>query len=347
MNYQLHAGICENVLKSISDNSVDSIITDPPYGLKFMGKKWDYQVPTVDQWRECLRVLKPGGYLVAFGGARTYHRLVLNIEDAGLEIRDQLMWIYGSGFPKSLNLRDEFAGKGTALKPAHEPIVLARKPLEGTVLENVIKYGTGVINIDNCRVPVDGQAGRWPANVIHDGSNEVRSLLPKSKGQQGDLKETGKNKIALNVYSDMGPPKSHKARIETDKSAARFFYCAKTTKQDRDEGLEHFITTNAADMTGRKENSAGLKSPRSGAGRTSGSKNNHPTVKPTALMRYLCSLVTPATGVILDPFMGSGSTGKAALLDGFKFIGIEMDPHYVAISAARIAWASKNGELRR
>jgi DNA modification methylase len=369
MTYQLHAGLCENVLKSMANNSVDAIVTDPPYGLKFMGHKWDYQVPTAAQWVECLRVLKPGGHLLAFGGTRTYHRLVVNIEDAGFEIRDQLMWIYGSGFPKSKNLTDEYQGMGTALKPAHEPIVMARKPLIGTVENNVIEFGTGALNIDLCRVPTaeiltggansllshvrDGtnpeanewepvQLGRWPANIIHDGSDEVIAAFPDAKGQQGDLNTTGKDRPAQACYGNMSAPREHTARIETDKSAARFFYCAKVSKTERDEGMERFQPFSASEMTGgRKEGSAGINDPRAGAGRTGGARNNHATVKPVALMQYLCQLITPAGGVILDPFMGSGSTGKAALLDGFGFIGIEMDPDSVTTAAARIAHSYK------
>ncbi|MCO7512373.1 site-specific DNA-methyltransferase [Serratia fonticola] len=369
MIYQLNVGRCEEVLRGMADNSVDSIVTDPPYGLKFMGNKWDYQVPTVEQWKECLRVLKPGGHLLAFGGSRTYHRLVVNVEDAGFEIRDQLMWIYGSGFPKSKNLTDEHAGKGTALKPAHEPIVMARKPLEGTVEGNVDQYGTGALNIDLCRVPTEealtggaggllshvrdekspdaeewkaNQLGRWPANVLHDGSEDVVQAFPDAKGQQGDLKTTGKARPTRVVYGDMSAPREHAMRIETSKSAARFFYCAKVSKAERDEGMERFVPFSASDMTGgRKEDSAGINNPRAGAGRTGGARNNHPTVKPVDLMRYLCRLVTPAGGVVLDPFMGSGSTGKAALLEGLGFIGIELDPDHLTTAAARIGHSLK------
>ncbi len=369
MIYQLNVGRCEEVLRGMADNSVDSIVTDPPYGLKFMGNKWDYQVPTVAQWVECLRVLKPGGHLLAFGGSRTYHRLVVNIEDAGFEIRDQLMWIYGSGFPKSKNLTDEHAGKGTALKPAHEPIVMARKPLAGTVEGNVDQYGTGALNIDLCRVPTEEaltggaggllshvrddkapdaeewkavQLGRWPANVLHDGSEDVVEAFPDAKGQQGDLKTTGKARPTRVVYGDMSAPREHAMRIETSKSAARFFYCAKVSKAERDEGMERFVPFSASDMTGgRKEDSAGINNPRAGAGRTGGARNNHPTVKPVDLMRYLCRLVTPAGGVVLDPFMGSGSTGKAALLEGLGFIGIELDPDHLTTAAARIGHSLK------
>jgi DNA modification methylase len=301
----LHHGDCLAVLKTMPDASVDSIVTDPPYGLSFMGKKWDYDVPGVEIWAECLRVLKPGGHLLAFAGTRTQHRMAVRIEDAGFEIRDMIAWVYGSGFPKSHNLKGDWQGWGTALKPALEPITVARKPLTNTVAENVLAHGAGAMNIDGCRVassdqiaPVSGKAtlcgtrdgydrpwkhdpaalaarqeranaaiekanalGRWPANLIHDGSEEVGELLG---------------------------------------SAARFFYCAKASKRDREEG------------------------------------NNHPTVKPTDLMRYLCRLVTPPNGIVLDPFMGSGSTGKAAKLEGFNFIGIELDADYLKIAEARI-----------
>lgn len=411
--YALHLGDNLEALRSMPDNSIDAIVTDPPYGLSFMGKKWDYDVPSVETWRECLRVLKPGGHLLAFAGTRTQHRMAVNIEDAGFEIRDMIAWVYGSGFPKSHDVskaidRDngeanrllkftawmrttglsaktinertgtfmgshyltdktqpaiptpeiweiirplcadipewvdelvkriaaerevignqrgtllsvapgqennrstttlsitapatdaakQWAGWGTALKPAMEPITVARKPLRGTVASNVLEYGTGGLNIDGCRIPTDEQlgrlngdaatwgthgngpnkaylegiTGRWPANLIHDGSEEVMELLD---------------------------------------SAARYFYCAKASNADRNEGLE--------------------------------GRNRHPTVKPTDLMRYLCRLVTPPGGFILDPYMGSGSTGKAAMLEGFRFVGCEMEPEYMEIARARIAHAA-------
>lgn len=368
MTYQLHVGRCEEVLKTLPDNSVDAIVTDPPYGLSFMNHKWDYDVPTVDQWRECLRVLKPGGHLLAFGGSRTYHRLVVNVEDAGFEIRDQILWIYGTGFPKSHNLKDEWEGWGTALKPAHEPIVMARKPFKATVAENMATHGVGALNIDACRIPTgdtltggaggllshvrDGTEptanyepsadGRWPANLIHDGCDVVVSAFPDAKGQQGDLKETGKARPSQGRYGDMASPKAHKARQEEEKSAARFFYCAKVTPTERDEGMERFVPHSASEMTGgRKEGSAGLNDPRAGAGRTNGAKNNHPTIKPIALMKYLCRLVTPPGGTVLDPWMGSGSTGRAAIEEGFNFIGIDLNPDYVTIASARIAYSFK------
>ena len=378
----LRSGDCRELLKELEDCSVDSIVTDPPYELGFMGMSWDRQgiAYDINVWRECLRVLKPGGHLLAFGGARTYHRLACAIEDAGFEIRDQIMWIYGSGVPKAQDVskaidkaagakRTEIVGvkpghekfvnrtnahlassgksqgwdrpwkadpeavarshmvfapvtdaarqwQGwcTALKPAHEPIAVARKPLEGTVAENILKWGAGAFNIDGCRVArnestarksevralniegcrvasnentdmesevivrrvygsirkkrfrYDGDSDRWPANVIHDGDDEVIALFPKSKAG----------------------------------SAARFFYCAKASNKDR------------------------------------GEYNNHPTVKPTELMRYLCRLVTPPGGLILDPFMGSGSTGKAAILEGFRFIGFDLIGDYLNIASKRL-----------
>ncbi len=385
----LHLGDCLDVLRTLPDCSVDSVVTDPPYGLSFMGNRWDYDVPSQDVWAECLRVLKPGGHLLAFAGTRTQHRMAVRIEDAGFEIRDMIVWVYGSGFPKSLDvskaidkaagaerqftpvgnavkrmipgadqnatgswIKDngreyqpgvshaatdaakQWAGWGTALKPALEPITVARKPLIGTVAENVLQHGTGALNIERCRIATDpsvddprlsgkgswktdkaaknvyeggfaGQeikssaAGRWPANLIHDGSDEVMAGFPrtgKSAGG-GGVKVPGKNGIygTFNghVYGDV-------LGYGDQGSAARFFYCAKASKVDRGEG------------------------------------NTHPTVKPTDLMAYLCRLVTPPGGLVLDPFMGSGSTGKAAIREGFRFIGIERDAGYLAIARARI-----------
>jgi site-specific DNA-methyltransferase (adenine-specific) len=301
---ELLHGDCLDRLRELPDCSVDACVTDPPYGLSFMGKAWDYDVPGAEVWREVLRVLKPGGHLLAFAGTRTQHRMAVQIEDAGFEIRDMIAWVYGSGFPKSRNLDGDWQGWGTALKPALEPITVARKPLKGTVAANVLEHGTGALNVDGCRVGTtvetwpksrsyhsargpkpraahgtgdgetistgDAPAGRWPANLIHDGSSEPCALL-------GD--------------------------------AARFFYCAKASKADRGEG------------------------------------NGHPTVKPTELMRYLCRLVTPPGGVVLDPFMGSGSTGKAAALEGFRFIGIEREAEYLEIARQRVQVGDVQGAL--
>jgi site-specific DNA-methyltransferase (adenine-specific) len=360
---KLLLGDCLDKLKELEDNSVDSVVTDPPYEIGFMGKSWDDSgiANNPELWKEVLRVLKPGGHLLSFSHSRTYHRQAVAVEDAGFEIRDQIMWVYGSGFPKSMNIgiqvdkklgnqretvgekvrgdvekakengagyladpanrnntkqfgygthtitkgNSDWEGWGTALKPAHEPIVLARKPLsEKTVADNVLEWGTGGINIDGCRIEgkprtshkdgnkvgnyqsekkygqiadgavCDGAEGRFPANIIFD--EEAGKMLPDA-GQGG--------------YGE-----------ETTSSASRFFYCPKTSKSDRSEG------------------------------------NNHPTVKPTDLMAYLIRLVTPKGGIVLDPFMGSGSTGKAAVREGMEFIGIERENEYFEIAKSRIEY---------
>ena len=351
-------------MKEMPDNSVDSIVTDPPYELGFMGKSWDSTgiAFNVEVWQEALRVLKPGGHLLAFSGSRTYHRMAVAIEDAGFQIRDQIMWIYGSGFPKSLNLKDEWQGWGTALKPAHEPLVLARKPLIGTVADNVLAYGTGGLNIDGSRVGIDGgtardgkanepndsgwenmrghgvaqlNAGRWPANVIHDGSEEVVELFPITAPAKSGFRNLN-GKKSINAFGDFnGQPDSIGGHDDNGGSAARFFYCAKANKKDRNEGLDDFDAIRVHD--GRKAGNPGGSNPRN---RTNDAKvNHHPTVKPTDLMRYLCRLITPPNGVVLDPFMGSGSTGRGAILEGFDFIGIEQDADYIKIAQARIEFA--------
>ena len=563
----LHLGNCLEVLRGMPDCSVDAVVTDPPYGLSFMGKKWDYDVPGVEVWAECLRVLKPGGHLLAFAGTRTQHRMAVRIEDAGFEIRDMIAWVYGSGFPKSLDVSkaidkaagaernkvlvptkpgntrndrgvtyasesharvtdisepvtpeaQQWSGWGTALKPALEPITVARKPLAGTVAENVLAHGTGALNVDGCRVEaLDGRPliesraekstnafgdglngsrcagitteGRWPANLIHDGSDEVVGLFPQSKapkpyeyaGKQEDdaeiygkgigrgfhnseygdtgsaarffycarqdvsTPEVGYNETwqdqnqnqssALTVGQSLSPLKAvgdivqkavatwqslegilsnaqseaftsvtqselktikevvtatiasigsgflpaqqlekptpcgslvkcaamkeptgittittslcksdgcaavvtssiTQTNLERGVAASRFNYCAKASKSDRDEGLEGFAKTSG----GFVSNTSGQHMTRRDDGyQVAPRANTHPTVKPTELMRYLCRLVTPPGGVVLDPFMGSGSTGKAALLEGFKFVGIERDPAYFEIANARI-----------
>lgn len=323
--FTLHTGDSLEVLRGMPENSVDAVVTDPPYGLRFMGNKWDYGVPTTELWTEVLRVLKPGGHLLAFAGTRTQHRMAVRIEDAGFEIRDMIAWVYGSGFPKSLNVQKainreagettgaaiEWAGWGTALKPALEPITLARKPFSQTVAANVLEWSTGAMNIDGCRVEAEASTGRWPANLIHDGSEEVVGLFPQTKSGGG---EKGAKRHTNVVYGHCGTKPSDVR--EPDKgSAARFFYCAKTSPSERKVGVE---------------------------------TNDHPTVKPTALMSYLCRLVTPPGGVILDPFMGSGSTGRAAMLEGFQFVGVDLNPDFVELSRARIQHAldqSKQGAL--
>jgi site-specific DNA-methyltransferase (adenine-specific) len=411
-DFQILVGDCRDRLKELSDGSIDSIVTDPPYELGFMGKSWDASGVAYDVtvWQECLRVLKPGGHLLAFSGSRTYHRMAVAIEDAGFQIRDQIMWVYGSGFPKSLNIsiaidkqagvmghrgkRVSVAGNrnqngedlpnaqsmphhepitpeakgwegwGTALKPAHEPIVLARKPLVGTVAENVLRFGVGGLNIDGCRVATDekfvdlpnrawvnadglsyaesnhnhrdgsnavaveklNNLGRWPANLIHDGSDEVLELFPDSKGGAYPAK---RGQAVSTSFASGQETEGGYRQMGDGGSAARFFYCAKASKKDRNEGLDGFPEKRPDDRT---QTGMGTFDEKGVAKQA----NHHPTVKPTELMRYLCRLITPPNGVILDPFTGSGSTGKAAILEGFKFVGVEQSVEYVAIAEARI-----------
>jgi DNA modification methylase len=505
--FELKHGDCLDVLRTMADNSIDAIVTDPPYGLSFMGKKWDYDVPDEAVWRECLRVLKPGGHLLAFAGTRTQHRMAVRIEDAGFEIRDMIAWVYGSGFPKSLDVskaidrqRDDteqvyqvtawirsardaagksnrdiddafgFAGMaghwtssksqpavptldqipklldvlglslddvpddireliwtlngnkgqpgaawferevvgekssglsggtgatvgrftdsrnarglvditapateaakqwhgwGTALKPALEPITVARKPIVGTVANNVLTWGTGGINVDGCRVGTDGETitatrnialgssssgvygaanvpgvyqqkegGRFPANLIHDGSDEVVGLFPNVN--------TGKGGGAGMGFSGGSTGPDPNRGFGDSGSAARFFYCAKASKRDRDEGCEGMDKIRTGAMTATAD---GSMLTGSGNERTTARANHHPTVKPTDLMRYLCRLVTPPNGTVLDPFMGSGSTGKAAILEGFRFIGIEREAEYLEIARARIDHVTKEPNL--
>ena len=342
-------------MRAMDAESIDAIVSDPPYGLSFMGKGWDHGVPGQDFWIEALRVAKPGAHLLAFGGSRTFHRLVVAIEDAGWEIRDCLMWVYGSGFPKSLNIG---GGWGTALKPAYEPIIMARKPLIGTVAANVLTHGTGALNIDGCRVAggitlrnsnagTNGEGwgmgknahlngstlGRWPANVLHDGSDEVTGLMPTTTAAKTGVRDP--NGTMGYHGGASGLPGIVSGHNDNGGSAARFFYCAKASKADRDEGCGG-LDAHKQDET-RNEGDPGGDNPRNrGAGERS---NHHPTVKPTDLMRYLCRLVTPPGGTVLDPFMGSGSTGKAATLEGFSFVGCELQPEYMAIAEARIGHA--------
>lgn len=370
--YNILQGNCLDLLKTLEDNSVDSVVTDPPYELGFMGKSWDSTgiAFNPDVWKETLRVLKPGGYLLAFSGSRTYHRIAVAVEDAGFEIRDQIMWVYGSGFPKSMNISlsmnkkgidsSKWEGWGTALKPAHEPIVMARKPLEGTVVDNVLTWGTGGINIDASRVPGEpvpinkleewsgfGQkiepdykqemntSGRFPANLIHDGSDEVVELFPRAKGGAYPAVR-GSSDIGAFAQGGTHKDKPNQARVMGDDgSAARFFYCAKANSKDRNEGLDNF-QSEQPDLFNNGDN---FGDEDSGNKDSSKKKNIHPTVKPTELMRYLVKLVTPPEGTVLDPFAGSGSTGKAAMLDNYKFVGIEMNEEYVAIAKARIEHA--------
>lgn len=379
MTYEVLHGDCRTLMTDMEGFSVDSVVTDPPYELGFMGREWDstgvaYDVAT---WAEALRVLKPGGWLVAFGGARTYHRMACAIEDAGFEIRDQIMWIYGSGFPKGGN-RD---GKGTCLKPAHEPIVLARKPLIGSVAANEAAFGTGALNIDACRVHGEDakggsytvkrlkpgatlektggnwrsedsdvlyhgemKAGRWPANIVHDGSDDVVGGFPLTTS---GLMKAGTRRAAQDhpgsvCYGTFGGDAATTDTYADSGSAARFFYCAKASKADRDEGLSAFAPQAFVQFqTGNGESG---KASSLSDGRETQYRNTHPTVKPEALMRWLVRLITPTGGLVLDPFTGSGSTGKAAVLEGFDFVGCELTAEYLPIANARIAAAVARAE---
>lgn len=352
----LKPGDCRTLLKELPDNSVDSIVTDPPYELAFMGKTWDASgiAYNVNVWKECLRVLKPGGHLLAFGGTRTHHRMVCAIEDAGFEIRDELAWLYSSGFPKSLDISkalgkigedaETWQGWGTALKPAHEPITLARKPIPTTLIQNVSRYGTGGLNIDASRIAGDpvpinkleqwsgfgeqkrpdytteiNTRGRWPANVLLDeyAAEELdRQSGISTSGDDRPLKGTGGIWTTGNgvpcgpQYGDTG-------------GASRFFYVAKPSRAEREAGCELLPVKSAGEVVGRREDAV---------------RNTHPTVKPITLMRYLCVMVTPPGGIILDPFMGSGSTGCACVQERFRFIGIDLHDEHVAIAKARIAY---------
>jgi len=492
---------CRYYLARLAPESVDSIVCDPPYELGFMARAWDSTgiAYDVDVWKLALRAAKPGAHLIAFGGSRTYHRLAVAIEDAGWQIRDQIQWIYGSGFPKSLDvskaidrrrydrdqvyrvtgwirrerdrrglsnsdidrafgfhgmaghwtsaasqpsvptldqiprlfevlgieiesvppeIRDliwtlngrkgqpgaawfdrestriagdrggfagdrlgnagnpardvpataeahQWAGWGTALKPAHEPAVLARKPFARTVAENVLQHGTGALNIDGSRVGTDprhnasassneifgqlkgeetgGRAtkGRWPANVIHDGSEEAIAGFPDVvSGSRAAGEYAASGGVAFGAYRKacFGPI------VGSGGTAARYFYAAKASRDEREGGLDGLPLRTSSELTGRADGSAGLDSPRAGAGRTSGRRNAHPTVKPVDLMRYCVKLITPPGGLVLDPFTGSGSTGCGAVLEGFDFIGCDLSPEYAAIARARIAhWETARG----
>lgn len=357
---------CIEGMRKLPANSIDAIVTDPPYGLSFMGKEWDHGVPGVDFWAEALRVAKPGAHLLAFGGTRTYHRLACAIEDAGWEVRDCLGWLYGSGFPKSMDVSKaidksegvwrgkagkpvspnssmsgqnyeptekgspvtdaakQWQGWGTALKPAWEPIIMARKPLDGTVAHNVLSYGVGAINIDGCRVGTDEvvqtsahktlgdgikygkskpfpagpkHTGRFPANIIHDGSDEVLAVFPDNR--PGATSNSHGSSLGQHCYGKF----SHTDKLPgyaDNGSASRFFYCAKASKKDR------------------------------------GEDNTHPTVKPQALMRYLINLVTAEGATVLDPFLGSGSTAVAAVATGRHYIGYELSPDYFDMACSRL-----------
>ena len=400
----VYHGDSRMVLGELDDCSVDSIVTDPPYELGFMGKSWDASgiAYNVDLWAECLRVLKPGGHLLAFGGTRTYHRMAVAIEDAGFEIRDSLHWVYGSGFPKSHNVSkaiDKMAGAereviahqdvgpdirggnyenaegrmiaeitapatdaakqwegwGTALKPAHEPIVLARKPLIGTVAANVLEHGTGALNINGCRVgneggTTKGNPPKGPSTGIYgDGLNGACDILPINAGRW-----------PANIIFD------EEAGAELDQrseGASRFFYCPKASRAERDAGLDDIsvASNRVTDYAHRVREctTCGSRSKRNGrwpdcdhdnwewvtkkaeAHKGGNPRNIHPTVKPIALMRWLVRLVTPPDGIVLDPFTGSGTTLAAATLEGFNAVGIELTDDYLPIIIGRCEHAAE------
>jgi DNA modification methylase len=436
-SYFVIHGESSEVLKTLPSDTFDTIITDPPYGFSFMGKKWDYDVPSVDLWKECLRVLKPGGTALIFAGARTQHRMACNVEDAGFELKDCIMWLYGSGFPKATDIskqldkgherkvigvkpgHEEFAGRTTkghidfkdgtdgfdrpwmhddekreayhqltapatpeaelwngwkshGLKPAYEPIIVAMKPNEGSYAANALKWGVAGLNIDGGRIELAGDykskangrpsltglgdnydseqanqadsVGRFPANIIHDGSDEVLACFPDSKGQCGAVKGTepshtgDKNSSCYGKYGRIPQPK----RNDNEGSAARFFYCAKASKSERNAGCEMLperVRSEANKMMGE----SGQMKTGSGNDRTTKFTNFHPTVKPLALMEYLCTLTkTPTGGSVLDPFAGSGTTGVACLNTGREVILIEREAEYIPIIENRLAyWAGK------
>lgn len=339
----IHHGDCIQVMNAMPPESVDAIVTDPPYGLGFMGRKWDSLPPSLEWAEACMRVLKPGGHIVAFGGTRTWHRLAVAIEDAGFEMRDSLAWLYGSGFPKSHNVGkstgdERYAGHGTALKPAFEPIILARKPFPGTVARNVLEHGTGAINVDACRIAATDKAkfpagvvsetervygggagiygdrprpedanpsGRWPANVVLD--QHTAAWVDEQSGQQKDGVAVNRNRDPeadkqAAIYGTYKNGDRPDITYGGGGGASRFFYVAKAPKRER-------------------PNVNGVQ---------------HPTVKPLAIMRWLIRLVTPPGGTVLDPFAGSGTTIEAALIEGFNPVGIEMETDYLPLIQHRI-----------
>lgn len=417
-----------DVLPTLEAESIDACVTDPPYGIGFMGKEWDSFSPAVaekkqglrqinkseahsrqqkrlinpnlkgrtvdgaisssqieydrspaglrgfqewsEQWaREVLRVLKPGAHLLVCGAPRSFHRMACGLEDAGFEIRDCLSWLYGQGFPKSLNLGE---GRGTALKPAWEPIVMARKPFKGSVATVLNRFGTGALNIDACRIEGSGwkkqngasgagfksgkfmgvagdgeptQAyglresstlGRWPPNVVLD--EDAAALLDEQTGElsSGELhSKYGATPSTGEVYGAY-KQRSNVQHADTG-GASRFYYVAKPSREERDYGCLDLTVRTGGEATDRQDGSAGVNNPRAGAGRTGGARNIHPTVKPVELMRWLVRLVTPPGGIVLDPFLGSGTTGMACRYELREFVGIEREPEYIAIAYRRIA----------
>jgi site-specific DNA-methyltransferase (adenine-specific) len=359
VSWRLFQEDCVKVMSQMDASSVEAVVTDPPYGLGFMGKAWDDLPPGREFAGEALRVLKPGGHLLAFGGTRTSHRLAVALEDEGFEIRDTIMWLYAQGFPKSKDAGD---GWGTALKPAHEPIIVARRPLEGTVTENMRRYGTGALNIDATKIPfADGadlaealaknpgrdgekvtsavygadrpqqvvdEAGRWPANLVLDeGAGQMLDSQSGERPGGGYPEQRGANGVYNPTSGGSDGPRS----MGDTGGASRFFFCPKVGRLERDLGLTEFEAKALLWSSG--EQSPGTFQ---SEGTDRSARNAHPTVKPIELMRWLCRLVTPPGGIVLDPFAGSGSTGIAAVLESFDFIGIEKEAEYAQIAEARI-----------
>jgi site-specific DNA-methyltransferase (adenine-specific) len=378
--WKVLAGSCLDRLLELEDNSIDAVVTDPPYELGFMGKSWDSSgiAYNVEVWRQCLRVLKPGGHILAFGGSRTWHRLAVAIEDAGFELRDSIAWIYGSGFPKSLDvskaidktagaernkipatgglhknssLNDDnwskigdsealmdssdavtpdaqkWQGWGTALKPAFEPVVVGRKPLVGTVAANVLEWGVGGLNIDGTRIGTDGGTKGTGIDLSHRVGDAKTGFR-----KNNEVTQLNAGRWPSNVMLD-----EYIASLvdEQQEEVSRFFYVAKASKRDRNEGLDGLEAQRHSDR--EKADGVGGDNPRN---RSNQEKQNfHPTVKPTDLMRNLIRLVTPIGGTVLDPFTGSGSTGKAAILEGMQFVGCELTPEYLPIIEGRINYA--------
>ena len=413
-----HANIKEWA-KNYNGELFDGILCDPPYELGFMGKSWDSTgiAYDVEMWGYLYKLLKPGAHLLAFSGSRTYHRMACAIEDAGFEIRDMIEWVYGSGFPKSLNIgkavdkiqgnereitgetrigktslgensnwdtsdnmkaikdsgkvditkgTSPYEGYGTALKPAHEPCVLARKPLEGTVAQNVLKHGTGGLNIDGTRVGIDsgddihaknphtvhiksnleftssnGEAykvptGRFPANLIHDGSDEVEAVFPQTGKSIASKRGADRNGSLYGTYGLNDTVRGHN---DTGGSASRFFYTAKASKSERNAGLEGFEEKYEHRQNGFSDKISDTKQPVA---------NHHPTVKPLSLTKYLATLIKPPVGGrLLVPFSGSGSEMIGALQAGWEYVeGVELTEEYIPIAEARIKYWTKNTQLK-
>ena len=358
-----------DLLKSYEDNTFDSIVTDPPYGIEFLGKDWDKDTGAMETWEECLRVLKPGGYILAFSAARTYHNLATNIESAGFEIRDQIMWLYASGFPKAQDMgkaiqkrqgveetnsikggarpsnkmatpyaegsgyqqtvatspeAQQWSGWKTALKPAHEPIVMARKPFKGSCIDNVLNHGVGALNIDGSRVEYADEAEK-----------ELRLSYNKYAGKIYGDEGVYDVKTSQGASSEKGRYPSNVIGEVTDYQ--KYFYCPKVGRAERHVGFEPPETNGKGHTQMYGEEQAVLRNTNNLS-----TGNNHPTVKPVELMKYLVKLVTPEGGIVLDPFNGSGSTGMACVELGYEYVGCELDPNYVEIATNRItAWEAK------